>query len=454
MSAVDGLVTGMNTTDVIRQLMQLERLPVVRLQSRKAATDKAITALQGLNTKFQALSDLAKKLDASTDWSRALATSSHPANAGVTVASGTAPTSISFRVNSLAAGHQIYSSGTYATASTAVATAAAPITVNATNPDGTPLSVTVTNHDGTLAGIAAGINAEAASPVTARVVQTSATGDFRLEFTAKRTGASSSFSVSGIARPAEPDMAFTVATQAADAEILMGSSGTPMSITSSTNTVTGVAPGVTLNLLQADPTITVTASVTRDTAAVADDVEKLVNAANDILKEIKTLSASGDPKTAGVLRSSSVLRQLQDKVLNAVSAAVGGVSAATVGLQLTRDATLTFDKAKFTSAYDADPAAAMAVFAGPAGTPGVAQRLIEISTLATKTGDGMITSAIDLRRTQVRRIDDSIATWDVRLAAKEARLRKQFAALESAMGAAQQQGNWLAGQLASLPTNS
>ena len=452
MSSVDGLISGMNTTDIIRQLMQLERQPVVRLQSRKSLADKAITALQGLNTKFLALNDLAKTLGGTAGWSRATATSSHPALLGVTVADGTAPTSLSFRVNSLAATHQTYSASTYAADTTQVAEAAKLITFDYTMADGTATQWSTTNHDGTLKSIAAAINGDATAPVNARVVKTSDAGDYRLELTAKRTGATSAFTVTGIAMPAEPDMAFTVATQATDAEILLGTSGTPMSVKSSTNTMTGVAPGVTLSLIKADPATTVTVDVARNTTAITEDVEKLVNAANDILKEIKTLTGN-DPKT-GVLRGNTQLRRLQDQVLRAVSDAIGGTSASTIGLQLTRESTLTFDKTKFSSAYAADPAAVMALFNGPVGSEGIAQRLNQISTIATRTGDGVLTSTIEARRNEIKRIDDSIATWDVRLALKESRLRRQFGALESALGASQQQGNWLAGQIASLPKMS
>ena len=453
MSSVDGLISGMNTTDIIRQLMQLERQPVVRLQARKATADKAITALQALNTKFLALNDLAKSLGSEAGWSRVTATTSHPEILGATVAPGTAPASLSFRVNSLAAAHQVYSSATYAATNTAVAAAASPITVNYTNADGTAAQWSTTNHDGTLAGVAAAINADAAAPVSARVVKTSDTGDYRLELTAKRSGATSAFTTTGIALPAEPEMAFTVATQASDAEILLGTSATPLSVKSSTNTITDAAPGVTLSLLKADPATTVTVDIARDTTTVTADIEKLVAAANEILTQIKTLSAYGKGGAeGGVLRGNQSLRRLQDQVLNAVSAAVGGTSAATVGLQLTRDAQLTFDKAKFSTAYEADPAATMALFHGPVGSEGVAQRLSAVATIATRSVDGVLASAIDIRRTEQRRIDESIATWDVRLATKEARLRKQFSALEAALGAAQQQGNWLAGQISSLPT--
>lgn len=451
MSAIDGLITGMDTTAVIRQLLTLERQPQVRLQNRKATNDKVISALQGLNTKFLALQDLSKKLGG-TSWSQTKATISHADNVGVTVAAGTEPTSMAFTVKSLAAAHKIYSAGTYATETEQVAAAGRDITISYTDEVGAAQSLIVNNHDGTLKGIADAINGTVGSPITARVVKTSETGDYRLEFTATRTGASSAFTVTGIRNPPTAEMAFTTATQASDAEILLGTTN-PMSITSTTNTLTDVAPGVTLNLKKADLNTEITVDVTRDSAGIAGDVEKFIEAANAILSEIKTLTKyDADKKSAGLLQNDRMVRDLQSSILNAVATAVGGVSAASAGVELTRDGLLTFDKAKFETAYAADPAAVAAVFTGPAGSEGIAQRLKTVSADATAFGTGRLTVAIESRNTANRRYDDGIAAWDVRLTRRESTLRRQFAAMEAALGRAQQQGNWLAGQLASLPS--
>ena len=453
MTSVDGLISGMQTSSIIQQLMQLERQPVTRLESRKSTADKAITALQGLNAKFLAIADLAKKLSTSTGFSPMKSTISAPNAVGVSVAEGTAPTSIAFKIKSVVASHQVYSAQTYAAPTTQVAAPGRPITFGYTAADGTAATLDITNHDGTLQGIADAINGNPAVPVTARLVKTSDAGDYRLELSAKTTGAKSAFTVSGIGDPPNiPDMTFNVATQASDAEILLGSSGTPLSITSGSNTLTNVVPGVTLTLKQADVNTTITVDVSRDTSAVSAEVEKLIATANEFLKEAKTLTAY-DPTTkkAGLLQGNRTIRDLQSAVLQAVSTAVGGQTAASAGIELNRDGTLKFDKTKFENAYNADPTAVAAVFYGPAGLEGLAQRLVAVSESATKSTTGLLTIAIESRRNEIKRIDESIKVWDVRLTRKEAVLRRQYAALEQALGASQNQGNWLAGQIAQLP---
>ena len=71
---------------------------------------------------------------------------------------------------------------------------------------------------------------------------------------------------------------------------------------------------------------------------------------------------------------------------------------------------------------------------------------------ATQAGTGRIQVAIDNRTSTAKTLDDQIANWDSRLALREAFLKRQFSALESALGAAKNQSSWLAGQIAQLPT--
>ena len=73
MSAVDGLVSGMNTSDIIAPAHAARaRSPSRAWRRKKSTADKAITALQGLNTKFLAhCATSAKKLSTRPPgWSR------------------------------------------------------------------------------------------------------------------------------------------------------------------------------------------------------------------------------------------------------------------------------------------------------------------------------------------------------------------------------------------------
>ena len=55
MGAIDGLISGLNTTQIISQLMQVERLPEQQLTDHKTASQTLVSSMQGLNSLFTAL---------------------------------------------------------------------------------------------------------------------------------------------------------------------------------------------------------------------------------------------------------------------------------------------------------------------------------------------------------------------------------------------------------------
>jgi flagellar hook-associated protein 2 len=98
---------------------------------------------------------------------------------------------------------------------------------------------------------------------------------------------------------------------------------------------------------------------------------------------------------------------------------------------------------------------AVEVFGAPVGasitySPGLARRLEGVGVSAVDTGVGVLKLASDSRKKQVEEYQDQIESWDTRLAMREAALRKQFNAMEVALGRLRDQSTWLSGQLASL----
>lgn len=83
---------------------------------------------------------------------------------------------------------------------------------------------------------------------------------------------------------------------------------------------------------------------------------------------------------------------------------------------------------------------------------GFAARLEALAQWASDSTDGTLTATIKSRNTSISQLNDDIADWDVRLDLRRSALERQFASLEVALGNLQNQGSWLAGQLAGLPT--
>ena len=457
MASVDGLASGLNTTDIIKQLMQLERQPQVRLQNRQKATESAITTLRALSTKLLNIGTAAEKLGAPkptaaptsttppSDWAMVKTTSSDPTRVSASAVTGAPAASLSFHVKQLAnaASGQSASTGS---STTDVFGAGTVLTLTKNG-----VATQIPAGTGSLADVAAAIN-KANAGVTATVIQT-VPGTYMLAMAATTPGSAGNFTL----------------VDGAGAEVVQAANGLDaqldvagVAITRSSNTISDVLEGVTLTVSKvsastgtgATMTFTepaVTVSVVKDNEGVAERVAALVDAANAATKELKSLT-SADPvaKSKGQLYGDSSVRGLIDQIRTAVTG--GTTGAALAGVTVSRDGTIVLDKDALLKALAADPAAVESAL-GKDGMAGRLQKLVhDASRSATDPqGSGILTRAVENRESLITGLKTSISSWDNRLARREQTLQRQYATLERALGAAQSQGQWLSGQLANLP---
>lgn len=442
-TSISGLASGLDTATIIDQLMQLEAVSQNRLKTKQAGEQKALTSLQSLNSSFASLQTAAANLAKPTSWQSLKATSSSPL---VTVTTGTSPaaTSFSITVDSLASAAQTaYAEDTQLSA--AVVTGP----VNLTAADGT--SHAIATGTGSLADLVSGINAAKAG-VTATAVRTG-TDTYRLQLTADSTGAAQTIGLTGVS------LTPSGSTIGSDARIRVGSQG--IASTSKTNIFTDLTPGVTVTL---DPSAvaggstptTATIRVAQDTSGVKATVKALVDQVNAVLTTIDTQSAHSSTGTAaGVLSGDATVRSLR----NALAGTVFGTdntSLSTLGIQTDRDGKLVFDGDAFDKAYTADPVGTAARFTSATATApdGFAARVAAVAKAASDSTTGTLTSAIAGRKSSIDRLGNDIDDWDTRLELRRTSLTRQYTALETALSSMQSQGNWLAGQIAHLPTSS
>lgn len=450
MASIDGLVTGLNTSDIIRQLMQIERQPQTRLKTQQNVAQRTIDAYRGVNTLLLSLKNLGESLTTGTAWSLAKATSSDATRVTAQATAGAKAGSLTFTVDQLAAAGMSASSGTVTGTATAVATSGSTVRLTKGITE-----TTINVGDGTLASVVKAIN-DAGAGVTAAAVQVS-TGEYKLQLTSTTTGANTSISLDDGAG-GNP---FAASTLGAVGQVVLGKDAklqvggaAGYTVTRATNTISDLLDGVTLTLAKADTAAAVTVEVTADAAGTADAVGKMIDQVNSALAEMKKLT-SYDPalKKASLLVGDGLLRDLQNRLVSTVSA---GGDASGAGISVSRDGTIGFDRTKFLDAYAKDPTGTRALVGGSTAAPGIAERLRGVADLATRSavasaGSGLLTSAIKSHEDEIRGLTTNITGWDARLSLREAKLRARFAALETALGKMQQQGQWLAGQIAGLP---
>src|SRR3712207_1689271 len=131
--SVDGLISGLDTTGLVSQLVAAEALPQTRLKTQMSAAQKAADAYREVNTKIDAVRTAAAALTA--DGLAAARTASSSATSVTASATSTAVTGsrLSFTVTSLASTGSYLSGTTWASTGTPVRT-----------PDGSAWPLTLT----------------------------------------------------------------------------------------------------------------------------------------------------------------------------------------------------------------------------------------------------------------------------------------------------------------------
>ena len=221
-------------------------------------------------------------------------------------------------------------------------------TVNATN---------VSTGDGSLQTVVNNINT-AGTGVIAAAVQVG-TNQYRLQLTSSKTGVLNDLNVASSEFNASAGGLVSV-NQAADAQLTIGSGTGAFTVTSGTNTLTGLMPGVTLNLVGTTALNSpVTVSSAHDVQGLATKVQALVDAANKVHQTIGEMTAF-DPttKTAQPLTGDFSTTQLTLNLATAMEDAVSGanpVSPNLAGVSADKTGAFQFDQGTFIAAYNADP---------------------------------------------------------------------------------------------------
>jgi flagellar hook-associated protein 2 len=290
--------------------------------------------------------------------------------------------------------------------------------------------------------MAAKINA-ANGGVTASVV------DGRLRLTAGSTGAAAAVSVTSDGSLAS-DLGMTVTLAGQDARFTVdGVAGTR-----ATNRVADAIPGVTLDLRGATAGAPVT--VTADPSAVdADGVvaraKALVTAYNAAVDALNTAvsekPAASGAGAKGAFFGDDLYETLLARLNGVVTAPVTGLApgrnqAATVGLStgassgaISTDALsgrLVLDEQQLRDALASDRGGVAALLGGDS-PQGIAARLDGVLTSAM-SATGLLTGRVAAETARLGGYRSSIDDANVRLAQREAYLRAQFTAMETALG--------------------
>jgi flagellar hook-associated protein 2 len=171
-------------------------------------------------------------------------------------------------------------------------------------------------------------------------------------------------------------------------------------------------------------------------------VTALMNAYNDVINYGHQQTGFGSLKASNpVLSADSAIRGALHKMSSLLSGQVPGTTGTYttmrgIGLKAGQDGTLTMDYTKLDAALAADPDSVRRLFVTDAstGATGLMDSVMKgVDSLVSGTS-GAVAARITALQAQSKRIDDAKTKIDSRLDDYQAQLKKQFSAMDAAVG--------------------
>ncbi len=382
-SSVTG-VAGFDVTKAVDGLLAFDKLGISQAQKKQdaqTAKQDAFTAINDAMLSFKstavAMADSAKFFSYSASLGSSSSTVSASSLLDVTGTDSVSAGKHSIIVQQVAQAERLSSSvGVKDSAGTAITSDTSSLGLTGSFQIGTS-TVNVAAGD-TLQDIAASINQQntgaSATGVSASVLKV-ANNDYRLVLASDATGATG-FSLSGAALDSGGTLANlqlgavgqTNARQSLQAPQDAQVSIDGLSLTRSSNSISDALAGVTLNLKQADPTVTVNMNISVDTTALTANVQSFVDAYNKVQSLVNDQFVfDSNTNTTGVLASEGILKSIQSTLSNSLLQSVPGLasdrnSMVMIGVEPDEKGQLTINNTRFDTFLTTDPTAIRDVF--------------------------------------------------------------------------------------------
>jgi flagellar hook-associated protein 2 len=432
--------SGFNQIDfntILNAVMQQERQPLTALETRKSDLESQNTTFGTFLSKLTTLETAAEAL-AEADSFASVSASSSDDGVGVSTTSATVEGTYDVVVSQLARAQVTASTSTYSSVDAVIGGTGTLTLLVASQP---PVDVTLTPTM-TLKQLAEAINAKSDAPVTASVVQ-AAPGSYKLVLTGKNTGAANAFTmtstISGGLGLAFADDGNGIYGEDADNNTQKARNASltvnNLAVTSASNTVEDVIPGVTLKLSREDATKTATIRVTRDSTAIKGLLDKLVSSYNDVVTFFKDQNTAAVAGRANIARDplvGSFKNSLRDAMLGEYLDGGTYSRLASVGVEFDSTGKLKINKTKLDEALADSSSSVQKLFAGADGKSGVFGKMQSLVEGYTKSG-GFVASARQRIGDQVTGISKRLDKMEAQLAVRRAALQQEYIAADMAM---------------------
>lgn len=383
-----GVGSGLNLSDTLSQLMEVEKVPLQRLATKQQSYQTKLSAYSMVQSALSTFESAVSGLSSISKYQKTTATSSNEDIVTISAGSRAANGTYSLKVDQLAQSQKLVANGV---ADRKAAIGSGKITIDfgeyLTADDGSVSfksnssgvkTIDIEDGSNTLEGIRDAINA-AGIGVTASIINDGSDTPYRLALTNSATGKTQAMRITVDGDDALSDLLtydpgstavdeskqMTQTQAAQNAEFWLDG----IKISKGSNSVSDAIDGVTLKLAQADKDKTVNLTVSRDNSEAKKAVEELVKAYNDLTTTLKDMTAyNADEKTASVLTGDSAVRSIQTALKGMLSQSIAGGEQgyrmlADVGVTPNKEGLLEIDSSKLDEALEKNFDAFTAMFA-------------------------------------------------------------------------------------------
>lgn len=408
-----GMAEKLAYYDVMAQRTQLQSQ-----QKLLAAQKTALKSLKSALTDFRtAMTDLNKL---NSGMLQNGATVNNENFADITVSSNAATGNYSFHVDKLASAHQV---------------ALQDMTDEDLANDNGTLSLKIGDKQididlsniNTMADLAGEINGHSDNPgAKASLVRTN--GEVVMMLSSNESGVANKLEISG-SSSAVNNATQTQIKEAADAEVWLGTKGSGLKLTNSSNTFNDIIEGVSIEFKQAhgenDQPLTV--NVGTDTTATKEQINTFIDAYNSLIKELDGLTARG----TGAFAGDSGINSLKNQMNNMIRTSFGDRQITEFGITASRDGNLTLDSTKLDKMLKESPGALSDLFNGNDGLLKSLDKGLDGFLSSTNGQIKMRQDNLDRRESQLTDRADNI---EVRYTNSYNRYLTQFTQLQKVIG--------------------
>jgi flagellar hook-associated protein 2 len=461
---LSGIGSGLDIQGLVKQLVQAEGQAKNNALNRRESSYKTeLSALGTLKSSLSNFKDAAAKLADSNDLLKVAATSGDEAMLTASASSSAAAGEYSMEVLNLAKAQKLSSTG-FSASSDTVGTGTLTISSG-----GNSFEVVIDSSNSSLAGIRDAINASADNnSVTATIVNVDdGTGgtEARLVLTSKETGIENQIGIQ-VTEDSDDGVLETGLSQLSYSYDASGVGSGGMSelvaaenaqirvdgmlATRSSNSISDVIPGVTLDL-KAETTSAVNLSLRVDKEGTKESVQAFVDSYNELADTYKRLTAyNADTESGGALQGDFSARQIMGEVrsilrTNDPSSSYGSLFS--IGIEIDQYGKMSIDSTKFDEVLSTRPEALSSLLSS---ADGIAGKLEDSLKQALDPG-GIFDSRTKRLDQSIKKVGDERLDLEDRLQTLEKRMLNQFIAMDTLVAQYNNTGNYLAGQLANLP---